>query len=71
MKTCDFSGAVHKLPVIPLGSALKVEALIDFHDDADGVNRTAGEQWQVYHVFFSRITSYIIDPKDQYFSPDR
>jgi len=42
----DYGGAIKKLPVVPAGKALKLEALQDFTDDKD-VPRIAGDEWQI------------------------
>jgi len=41
----DYAGAIKKLPVVPAGKALRLEALTDFMDK--GVQRIAGDEWQI------------------------
>lgn len=41
----DYKGCIKKLPVVLHGTALKVQALVDFHDGK--VQRAAGEEWHV------------------------
>lgn len=41
----DGASGIKKLPVVPSGKALKLQALIDFHDK--GTTRVAGDEWQI------------------------
>jgi len=41
----DYSGSLKKLPVVPAGKAIKLEALMDFNDN--GVKRIAGDEWHI------------------------
>ena len=36
---------IKKLPIVPAGKAVKLEALVDFDDK--GVKRIAGDEWQI------------------------